>query len=413
MNPYAILVGLLVLAWAGDALVRPTGRRALGLSSGAEFLLAGILIGPLGVAAVTRETLDALAPLTLVAASWLALLVGSQLGYAGERRVPRARLLIGLALGLAVFALCAALGWWLVPQVLALHGDERLFVALGLGCAGSETARGAVVWGAERPGARGPLHDALADLAEADDVVPLAGLALLFALAPQPAGAALRGAPLAALGVTLALGVVLGALAATLTRIEARRTERWGILLGAALLATGLAAQLGLAAPAVLFVMGVALNLLARDGARLRKMLATTTRPVLLPVVALAGAHLDLRDGLALWLALALVPLARLAVKLPALALLREHLAPPARPSWWLGLALMGSGPVTACVGLVVAARFAGPVGRLVLGAAVASIAVGELLGAPALRRQLERAGEWQPPTPDPAPGAPASPPRS
>lgn len=409
MNPYAILVGLLVLAWAGDALARPKSRRALGLSSGAEFLFAGILIGPLGVAAVTRPTLDALAPLTLAAASWLALLVGSQLGYAGARRVPAARLLLGLGLGAAVFALCGALGWWLVPLALPLDGDERLFVALGLGCVGSETARAALVWGAERPGVRGPLHDALADLAEADDVVPLLGLALLFALAPQPEDAALRGAPLAALGITLALGLVMGALAAMLTRIEARTTERWGILLGAALLATGLAAQLGLAAPAALCVMGAALNLLAPDGARLRAMLATTTRPVLLPVVALAGAHLDVRDGLALWLVMALVPLARLAVKVPALAVLRERLAPPLRPAWWIGLALMGCGPVTACVGLVVAARLPGPVGRLVLGAAVASIAVGELLGAGALRRQLERAGEWQPRPPDPVPGATAA----
>lgn len=392
MSPYAILVGLLVLAWAGDALARPGARRAFGLSSGTEFLLAGVLFGPLGMGLVTRQTLDTLAPLTLVAASWLALLAGSRLGLAEERRVPRRRYAQGLAIGLAVFAVSAALGWILGPQLVALAEGERLCLALGLGCAASETTRAAVVWGLQQPGARSALHDALADLAEADDMVPLLGLALLFALAPQPAGAALRGAPLVALGATLALGFALGAVAAALTRIEARRTERWGILLGTALLASGLAMHLGLAAPAALGAMGVGLNLLARDGAALRTMLAATQRPVLLPVLALAGAALDLRDGWALWLAAALVVAARAGVKLPLAAALRRALAPPALPSRWVGLTLLSCGPITVCVGLTAAARFPGPLGRLVLGACLAAIVAGELLGPPALRRELARA---------------------
>jgi len=403
VSAYAILVGLLMLAWAGDTLARPEGRRAFGLSSGTEFLLLGVLVGPLGLGSVSRPTLEALAPLTLVAASWLALLTGNHLGFADERRVPAARLVVGFALGAATFVACAVLGWWLAPNFLPLDGDERLYVALGLGCAGSETARAAMVWGAEQLRARGPLHDAFADLAEADDLVPLIGLAVLFAVGPQPDGAALRDAPLAALAVTLGLGAVMGALAAALTRIEARTTERWGILLGTALLAIGLATRLGLAAPAALVVMGVTLNVLARDGSQLRAMLASTTRPVLLPVVALAGAHLDLRDGRALWLAAALVLAVRLAMKLPVAAALRRYLAPPTVPTRWVGLALMASGPITVCVGLTVAVRFPGPVGRLVLGACVASVVVGELLGPPVLRRELKRAGEWQPPAPDAA----------
>ncbi len=398
MSPYAILIGLLALAWAGDTIARSDGRRALGLSSGTEFLLAGILIGPLGMGLITRPTLTALAPLTLVAAAWLALLAGSRLGFTDGRRVPLPRFALGVILGVVVFAACAALAWWLVPQLLPLEPGERLSIALGLGCAGSETARATIVWGAERLGARGPLHDALADLAEADEVVPLIGLALLFAFGSQTDGTMLHAAPLLALAATLGLGMVLGTLAALLTRIEVRMAERWGILLGAALLGIGFAAGLNLSAPAVLLAVGVSLNLLAKDGPALRTMLASTTRPVLLPVVALAGAHLDLRDGNVLWLAMALVLVARLAVKLPVLAALRSHLAPPATPSPWVGTALMASGPITICVGLTVSVGFPGLVGRLVLGACIASVVAGELLGPPALRRELRHAGEWQPP---------------
>ncbi|MEW5740565.1 MAG: potassium transporter Kef [Myxococcota bacterium] len=393
MNAYAILVGLLVLAYAGDAL-RPAGRRAFGLSSGTEFLLVGVLLGPLGLGAVTRATLDALSPVTLVAASWLALLAGSHLGFADQRRVPTKRLALGFFVGVAAFAACALAGWAVAPSLLALGEGERLYLALGLGCAGSETARAAMVWGAAQNGGRGPLHDAFADLAEADDVVPLLGLAVLFAVGPQPEGAVLRGQPLLALGLTVGLGVVMGGLAAALTRVESRSTERWGILLGAGLLAIGLSMRLGLAAPAVLFLMGVTLNRVAKDGEALREMLMSTARPVLLPVVALAGAHLDLRDGRALWLAVGLVPLARLAVKLPAGALLRRHLGTPTPASPWMGLGLMASGGITICIGLTAAARFSGPVGRLILGACLATVVVGELLGPPSLRRELRLAGE-------------------
>jgi hypothetical protein len=394
LSAYAILAGLLLLAWAGDALLRPKGRRAFGLSSGTEFLLGGILLGPLGLGAISRGTLEALTPLTVVAASWLGLLAGTHLGFADNRRVPLAHLTAGLGLGALSFGACAAAGWWLSPKLLPDIGDARLLLALGLGAAGSETARAAVVWGADRAGPKSPLLDLLADLAEADDVVPLAGLAVLFALAPQPKGTALAGEPGLVLALTPALGVCLGAIAAALTRVEARTTQRWGILLGTALLGVGLSARLKLAAPAALFVMGLALNQLADDGAALRQMLDRTTRPVLLPVVALAGASLDLRDGRAVWVLATTVPLMRLLVKLPMGVLVRGWLAKGLRASRWMGLGLMSSGAVTVCVGITVAERFEGPVGRLVLAASLASVVAGELLGPPSLRRELKLRGE-------------------
>lgn len=395
MNAYALLAGLLALAWAGGALVRRGQQYASGLSSGSEFLLIGILVGPLGLGAITRPALEALAPLTLVAASWLALVAGNQLGYADRRRVPTPHLVLGLALGIAVFAGTALLAWWLAPRLLPLSGQERLLLALGLGCAGCETARTAMFWGVHRLPGSGPLHDVLANLAGSDNMVPLAGLAVLFALDTQAGTPLVHQLPVVAVAVTLGLGIVAGALVGVLTRMETRQTERWGILLGSALMAIGLSALMGLAAPATLAAMGMTLNLLARDSATLRNMLGSTTRAVLLPVVALAGARLDLRDGQAVWILAALVPVVRLAIKLPVIALLRARLAPPLMLTRWAGMALMGCGSITVCVGVVMSVQFPGPVGRLVLAGCVAAIIIGELLGPPALRHELNSAGEW------------------
>jgi hypothetical protein len=393
MSDAGLLVGLLVLAWAGDTLARPAHRPAFSGSAGTAFLLGGVLLGPLGMGAVSRDTLALLSPLTLVGASWLGLLAGARLGYSERRRATLGHLALGVGLAGLTFAACAALGWALAARLFPGHDDAARFLALGLGAAGSETARLAVARGAHPAAPRGPLLDALADLAEGDDVVPLLGLAVLFALGPQPAGTVLAHEPALALVLTAGLGLCLGAIAAALTRVEARDTERWGILLGAALMGVGLSSRLGLAAPAALFVMGLALNQLADDAVGLRGLLERTGRPVLLPVVALAGASLDLRDGAVVWLVAAAVPLARALVKVPVAGALRDRLADGGAASRWVGLALLPSGGVTVCVGLTVAERFDGPIGRLVLAGALASVAVGEALGAPALRRELRRAG--------------------
>jgi hypothetical protein len=59
-----------------------------------------------------------------------------------------------------------------------------------------------------------------------------------------------------------------------------------------------------------------------------------------------------------------------------------------------MGLGLMSSGAVTVCVGITVAERFEGPVGRLVLAASLAAVVAGELLGPPSLRREVKLRGE-------------------
>lgn len=397
MSPYAVLAALLLLAWAANAVARPRDRRGLGLSSGTEFLLAGVLLGPTGAGLITLPALHTMAPITLAAASWLALLAGSHLGRTHQRPGPMHRRAVGLALSVAVFCVCAALGGWLVPLVLPLPDEERLYLALGLGCAASETARAAIVWSAEQTGARGPLQHALMDFAEEDDIVPLLGLAALFAIAPRSQAVALLDAPAVAFAATLGIGVVMGVLAAVLVNIETRRGARWAIVIGTAALVTGATARIGLAAPAALMMMGAALNFFSEHGHRLHSVLASTARPVLLPVMALAGASIDFHDGAALWLAIALVPLARLVVKVPVAAAVRHRLAPPNVPTRGVGLALLACGPITVCVGLTVAAGFPGPVGRLVLAASLASIVVGDFIGRAALRRELKRANEWHP----------------
>ncbi len=394
MNAYLVLVALLVLAYAGSALFRGRSIQGYGLPSGTEYLVLGVAVGPIGLGTLTRSALGTFEPIAIATLSWLALVAGANLGYAGENRIPLRRTAASIGIGALCMALTGGAAWFAAPWLIDLTGPDRIYLAIGVGCASCETTRAAVRWVTERHGARGPLSDLVSDLAEADDSVPFLGLAVLFAIGPTPEGAVVTVPAWGGLLATLGLGAVLGATASALADVEKRTTERWGFLLGTALLNTGVAMRLGLSAPSAMFVMGIALNVFSRHGRELRSMLSSTERPIMMPALVLAGAHLDLADGSSAWAIVGVAVTARVIAKAAAGMLVAQVSPAAAKSSPFLGLAMLSSGALTACVGLAAALRFPGPVGRVVLATSIASCVIGELLGPAMLRRELRGAGE-------------------
>ena len=392
MNAIGLLVGLLILAYLGSILVAGRAIRGYGLPSGSEYILLGLLLGPHALGVVDRSTLSALEPIAQVGLAWLAFVIGIDYGFVRERRVSARRIFAGIFLalfsGVGVAATFGALAW----QLTDLRGSELLVACIGVGAVSSETTRYAVRWVVERYSARGPLADLVADIADADDIVPLLAITLAFALAPTPSvRLALPFWGFAA--ATLGAGVVLGALASALLRVEERPTETWGILLGAALLGMGTAARLGKSALGLCFALGLTIALLAGRRTELREMAARTEHPVLLPVLVLAGANVDLRAIPHLpWIVLAVIA-ARVGTKWVTGFLLRfSRAGRGAGPV--LGLGLLSSGALTMAFGLAFALRFDTPMGRAVLVIAAAVTLFGELVGPTTLRLALRRAGE-------------------
>jgi hypothetical protein len=171
---------------------------------------------------------------------------------------------------------------------------------------------------------------------------------------------------------------------------ELRVAQTWGVLLGMSVLGVGVAARLGMSVLTVLFFMGWTTAALSKHRAALRTMVAPVERPIVLPALVLAGAHVDFRatPGLAAILAVAIG--ARIAAKVAFGA----AIALPSRASPALGLGLLSSGALSMCVGLAFAIRFPGPVGNAILATAFVACIVGEIVGPIALRRVLEGAGE-------------------
>lgn len=411
MNAILLLMALLILSYVGSFLVSSRAVRGIGLPSGAEYVTLGFIIGPHVLGAVDRAMLVSFAPLAHVALGWLAFVIGLDFGFAGDRRVHITRILLGM-LG-AVITGGAVFGAVLLLMsrfTLPIAGTDRLMLAGGVAAACSETTRHAIRWVVERHASEGKVADLFAEIAHADDLVPLIALAALFALAPHTTHLPWTVPVAGWVAVTVVLGALLGAIAALLLGREFSLHTTWGVLLGMSLLAIGVATRLELAPIAVTFFMGLGMAVVSRHHDSLREAVAASERPVLLPALLLAGASIDLgalQSTRRLLAVIAVAVVARLLSKILFGEIVRA-VVPAARPAGpFVGVGLFSSGALSLSIGLVLALRFPGMVGDTVLVAATVSAVLGEFIGPASLRRALLRVGEIQ--EPDPAEKRPST----
>src|SRR5262245_15124360 len=144
MHEMLLLLGLLAFAYVGNALIAPGQARTPGLPSGAQFVGLGFLLGPHALGVVPSDAADSFRPLAIVAASWLALVLGTAYGYAGDRLLSPRAFFLGFgfsAISAAAIGACVyAAAKWLAHMP---ESDSRL-LALATGLAGCETSRQSV-----------------------------------------------------------------------------------------------------------------------------------------------------------------------------------------------------------------------------------------------------------------------------
>jgi len=386
-----LLLCVLALSYLGSTLMRGRALRGFGLPSGSEWVVLGFLLGPHVLGSVDRSRVVGFEPLAAMAVSWMAFIMGTR--YArGVRSAGVRAALFGTLLALCTAGAVAGCVYFVAQRWLPLRGVDLLTASLGAGLVSAETTRYAIGWVVERYAARGPLSERIAGLAAADDAVPLLLLAVPFALlAPNaPYAVAWWGWSLA----TLALGALLGMTSALLLRFAASASDSFGVLLGAALLGSGIAWRLGLSALTAMFALGATLAVFSRHRDELTSLLTRTEQPVLLPALLLAGAALNLDIHAGTGIVLGVACGARMLVRVLAAPLVGAVADPSRRPGPVLGLALLPTGGLTITLGLACTLRFPGAVGDLILSIAVAQTLLGELLGPLGLRSALRRAGE-------------------
>jgi hypothetical protein len=390
-----LLLTLLVVAYIGSVWMAGRGPRSFGSPSGAEYVLLGVLLGPLALGALSNDALSSFQPLAHVGLSWISFGYGLEYGVLGDRRT-RLVSVIAASFLAAITMLAAAACVMYVALALGEPFDmDLILLCVTIGLVSAETTRHAVRWVSERHLAQGPLSELVAEIAASDDGVVLIALATLLALFCKPAS--LLGVAFPAYGfalITLGLGSLLGIACAWLVGRTPRHVEWWTLMLGCTWFASGVATNLDQSGMAATFMLGLALNLFSVHAHELRTMFSRTEGAVLLPALVLAGAHARLPS---VPLETILVAVALLARTLGAMmtgatiACVRKSTRPAAG---WLGLGMLSSGTLTMMVGFALALRFEGRAGRLALIIAGLGTLLGELIGPFALRRALKRAGE-------------------
>jgi Kef-type K+ transport system membrane component KefB len=394
VNAILILVGLLVLSYLGSFLVGGRSVRGIGLPSGVEYVALGFVLGPHALGLVGGDNLAAFEPVVQVALGWLAFVIGLDFGFVGEKRVRVGSLVLGSLSALLAGGAAASAVWFTMDR-LGIGGSmtERILLAGGAGAACSQTTRHAIRWIVDRHDGRGPLADRINELAHTDDFLPLVAVSILFALEPARDVAMkvpLRDWP----AITIGLGLLMGAGAALLLRIEMPIEDTWAVLFGVSLIAIGTATRLAISTLTVCFFMGIAVSVLTAHRDELRGMVGPTERPVLLPALVLAGARIDFRASPALpWLAAAAIT-GRIVAKIVTGWLLAAGSRPARKAGPLVGLSLMSAGALAMCIGLAFALRFPGVVGDSVLVISALAATVGEFVGPIRLRRALLAAGE-------------------
>jgi hypothetical protein len=249
-----------------------------------------------------------------------------------------------------------------------------------MGLVSCETARYAVRWAAARSRAAGPIYELLEDMADSDESVPLLGVGVLFAF--SIAGTAtVQLTPWHWLGITVAIGVLLGLVCSMLLRSLQKVGDAWGVLVGAALLGTGIAWRLGLSPLTAMFLMGVCISATSRHAPALRPMLSRTEPAVLLPTLLLAGAlvHIDTRTPFLIVVISAVV--LRCVVRAALGRAVAAAVDAPVAMRTPLALGFWSTGALTTLVALAFTFRFRGELGDMVLAAALGMAVLGELVG--------------------------------
>jgi len=352
----------------------------------------GFLLGPQVLSIVGRSLVETFQPVVLVGVSWLGLVLGVSFLRVGLRRVPLRHVLLGIALSAVVSGCVSAAVLFSAERFTKLPRVELIAFAAVAGLVCSETTRHSVRWIAERHGAQGRLADLAADTARASALFSCLAISVVNAWLP---GAALPSfSVLGRVAISLALGVVLGFTATLLLGREFRRDESWGILLGTSLLGTGAAARLNLSPLSATFAMGLTLAIVSRHRLDIKTMVTPTEKPVLLPVIMLAGAYVNVKLPAMLLVLIAIALAAKVVARVFCGALLSATVPAARGQGLEFGVGMLSSGALGLAVALGFVVRHPGTVSDAVLLLAALGVLIGEWLGPAALRRALTLAGE-------------------
>jgi hypothetical protein len=386
-----ILLAVLGLAFIATHVVADWVARRFVVVSGAEYLILGVLLGPVGFGVMGEAELEAFSPVTLLALGFIGLGVGMRMHLATLVQVPG--LVWRLSFAQSLLALTTIAGT--VAAVLAWRGDLSLTAAIApavaLGAIGACSLPQAVDVGAQALGRDGPTVQLLRTASLVDSLVGIVVVGVVLALDHGPlTGVARMPTPTEWVVIATGIGTASGILFHLFLGSDTSG-DRLVVALGAAtLLATGAAAHLDLSPLFSTMVMGAILVNTSRNREALVSILERAERPLIYVLLVLAGAAWRPGADVAWLVPLATFLLFRAVGKVGGARLAARANGALAihGPDW--GRALMGQGGLALALAFSWLRRDGSALPQLVFTAAVAAMVLTDLSAARLVRSVLE-----------------------
>ncbi|HYF39523.1 MAG TPA: cation:proton antiporter [Gemmatimonadales bacterium] len=365
------------------------------------YILAGVLLGPAGIALITHDALQSLQVFSEVALGLILFSIGAVFELVRFRRIGRR-----VATLTAVESLLAAT---FVTGGLLVAG-QPLIVALLLGVIAMETAAASTLMVMRECNAEGPLAETLSGIIALNNIFCLTGFLIVaagFDLHRETLQAGIGWDAvyrslyplLWQLAGSAALGFIVGVVLATWAAQVAEHGEMLILLVGAILLAVGVAQLLELSPLLATLAVGATMVNLSSESRRIFDALAQTDPPLYAIFFVIAGADLNVGLLPSLGVVGLIYVLGRAGGKLfgTIVATRRVKSEPPVRR--YLGFAMLSQAGLAVGLLLAVNRRFP-ELAPLITTVVLAAVTIFELVGPVGARYALVRAGEAKPQPP-------------
>lgn len=379
-------------------------RLRFGYVGAAEYVLLGVLLGP-ATGFLSQDVVRDLTPLVSLALGWVGMTVGTYFRLPAMALLPGAHVRIAFTEACATFALAAGFLFGLIHYAAGYGPETAVIPALTLAAIAVIGAPSAVDALALRGLGDRPLFPVLQLTARIDALVGVVAFGLLLAVFHRGATAPTVRPPTPTewAVINLAVGVVSGVLFHLFLgpRGElagtAQQSRLFVALAGAIVVASGASYYLNLSPLFTTLVLGVILANTAGGERSATRVLRGTQRPIYLALLIFAGAAWRSSDP-----SLYFIPAAFIAIRLLARLvggwLGGKVAAPAALRTPALGRGLLSQGPIGVAVALNYVQVFPELAGQTVLGAALLSVLVFEVVAGPETAALLAPGQEPPPP---------------
>jgi Kef-type K+ transport system membrane component KefB len=352
--------------------------------SGAEYLLLGILLGPQVSRILSPEAVESFAPITSLGLGWMGALIGAQLVLPRMVRTSAVLYRVALVESCLTFAFTSALMAAGLYGLFDIGTRSATVAGIGLGSVATVSATAGVGVVARQLGRRSPVVQQLEVASATNAVVAILASGLLFAIVHPDPNADIVGRPLTPTEwavITIAVGVIGGALFHLFVGEERNVDRLFVSLAGAVILVSGAATYLRLSPLLAALCFGFVLANTTRARTQITVALERVERPLYFALLVLAGAtwRPSVRDWV---LPVLLFLLVRIAAKIGAarLAARWNGVLPALGPQW--GRGLLGQGGLALAVALSYLYQEDAPLASLVFTAAVASVLLTDVMSA-------------------------------